>query len=243
MEKNAIVQWVAGFFKSNEKTGLDLGRRQLITAGIAGLGGSLLLKAHPMADEKTTNPDIMRPPGSLKEDDFLEKCIRCGECMKVCPTNVLQPSMLEGGLEGIFTPVIKMSVGYCEYDCNMCTQVCPTEAIRPLPLERKKTVRIGLAHIDKNRCLPYAYSRPCYLCSEHCPLPEKAIWLEEKTVKTASGKEVVVELPNVNEKLCIGCGICQNKCPVTDQSAIKITSVGEERDFRNQFRTADRYSG
>ena len=56
-------------------------------------------------------------------------------------------------------------------------------------------------------------------------------------------REEAVEQPYVDAELCIGCGICQNKCPVSDQAAIRVTSVGETRNFNNQFLTADRYSG
>ena len=241
--KNSIVRWVVNFFRFPEGSGLDLGRRRVVTAGIVGLGGGLLFKAHPLAGRNNFNPDLIRPPGSVSEEDFLDKCIRCGECMKVCPTNVIQPSMLESGLEGMWSPVLKTDMSYCEYKCSMCTQVCPTEAIKPLSLEEKQEVKIGLAYIDKNRCLPYAYARPCLVCEEHCPLPDKAIWLEETTVLNGRSNKVAVKQPHVNAELCIGCGICQDKCPVSDKAAIRVTSVGETRNIENEFLTADRYSG
>jgi MauM/NapG family ferredoxin protein len=241
--KNRLSQWISNFFKPPAEKKIDLGRRQVVTAGVVGLGGSLLLRTHPLADAGANNPALIRPPGAVSEDDFLEKCIRCGECMKVCPTNVIQPAMLEAGIEGLWSPVVKTEKAYCEFKCTMCTQVCPTEAIRPLPLPEKQTVRIGLAHIDKNRCLPYAYDKLCQVCHQQCPLPEKAIRLEEKTVTTKRGTKLVVKQPHVDAGLCIGCGLCQNKCPVPDQAAIRVTCVGESRDTENQFRTADRYAG
>jgi len=242
--KNSMVKWIVNFFKGPGKSGLDLGRRRVLAAGIVGLGGGLLFKANPLSGDRSYNSELIRPPGSMEEDEFLERCLRCGECMKVCPTNVIQPSMLEGGLEGLWSPVLKMDFGYCEYKCMMCTQVCPTEAIRKMnTLEEKQQVKMGLAYVDRNRCLPWAYARPCLVCQEHCPLPEKAIYLEEVTVTKANGGKVVVKRPYVNAELCIGCGICENKCPVSDQAAIRVTSVGETRHFKNQFLTADRFSG
>jgi formate hydrogenlyase subunit 6/NADH:ubiquinone oxidoreductase subunit I len=163
--------------------------------------------------------------------------------MKVCPTNAIQPVMFEAGLEGMWTPVLKQELAYCEYKCNMCTQVCPTGAIKKMPLEEKQKVKIGLAWVDKSRCLPYACSRLCQVCYEQCPLPTKAIKLEDATVTTASGTRVTVKQPHVNIDLCIGCGICQNKCPVSDQAAIRVSSGGETRNFKNQFLHADYYSG
>jgi MauM/NapG family ferredoxin protein len=240
----SIGKWISNFFSPPTKESrLDLGRRNILAAGAVGLGTGLLFKVNPLSANRTYDSSLIRPPGALAEDEFLDKCIRCGECMKVCPTNAIQPVMLEAGLEGMWTPVLKQELAYCEYKCNMCTQVCPTGAIRKMPLEEKQKVKIGLAAVDKSRCLPYAYSRLCQVCYEQCPLPTKAIKLEEMTVTTASGNKVTVKQPHVNAELCIGCGICENKCPVSDQAAIRVTSVGESRNFKNQFLTADRYSG
>jgi hypothetical protein len=38
-------------------------------------------------------------------------------CMKACSTNALQPAPGEAGPEGIWTPVLKPRIGYCEYYC------------------------------------------------------------------------------------------------------------------------------
>ncbi len=44
------------------------------------------------------NPKRVRPPGALGENRFLKRCIKCGQCMRICPTNVLQPALFEAGL-------------------------------------------------------------------------------------------------------------------------------------------------
>jgi formate hydrogenlyase subunit 6/NADH:ubiquinone oxidoreductase subunit I len=84
---------------------------------------------------KRASEKLIRPPGALPEPQFLAKCVKCGECMKVCPTNGLQPTLSEAGTEGIWTPVLVPRVGYCEYYCSLCTQVCPTGAIEELTVE------------------------------------------------------------------------------------------------------------
>jgi MauM/NapG family ferredoxin protein len=180
------------------------------------------------------NPTLIRPPGSRAERDFLERCIQCSQCMKVCPINALHPTFLEAGLEGIWTPFMIARIGYCEYECNLCGQVCPTEAIAPLPLEEKKQVKIGLAEIDTNRCLPYAYARECIVCEEHCPIPTKAIYFVEKEVAGRGGDRRLLKQPWVDPELCTGCGICETKCPFVDRPAIRITSAGEDRHPDNQ---------
>jgi MauM/NapG family ferredoxin protein len=240
----SMGKWIKSFFcPPTRESRLDLGRRNVIAAGVIGLGSGLLFKVNPLSDSRNFDPGLIRPPGALTEEEFLGKCIRCGECMKVCPTNVIQPVMLEAGLEGLWSPVVKTGVGYCEYKCNMCTQVCPTEAISKLTLEQKQKTKIGLAHVDKSRCLPYAYARSCQVCYEQCPLPEKAIKLEDVIVTSVKGNKIMVKQPHVNAELCIGCGLCENKCPMSDDAAIMVTSVGETRNFKNQFLRADRLSG
>ena len=72
---------------------------------------------------------------------------------------------------------------------------------------------------------------------------KSAIWLEETTVVDSKGNKVIVKQPHVDAELCIGCGICENKCPVSDKAAILVTSVGETRSLKNRFLLVDEYGG
>ncbi|MBN2508577.1 MAG: 4Fe-4S binding protein [Verrucomicrobia bacterium] len=166
--------------------------------------------------------DLIRPPGALPESEFLELCVRCAECMKVCTTNGLQPVLFEAGLAGTFSPRLVARMGYCEYNCTLCAQVCPTGAIRRLPLAEKQTFVMGKAVFDPAICLPYAKAESCLTCEEHCPLPEKAIRLREVEVLTKTGERVVVQQPFTVLRLCIGCGICVAKCPVEGAAGVRI---------------------
>jgi ferredoxin len=238
-----FYRWLKGFIKPPQAEQLGVTRRGFATALFAGLGGGYLLRTHPQFSGKAYNPALIRPPGALAEEEFLAKCIRCGECMKVCITNVLHPAGLEGGPEGFWTPVMRMEIGYCEYQCTLCGQVCPTDAIRELTLEEKQKVSMGLAFFDKNRCLPYAYHRSCIVCEEHCPVPDKAIWTQEVEVTTRRGERIVLKQPHVDPDLCIGCGICHHVCPIKDQPGIYVTSVGESRHPDNKPFLDDGASG
>jgi Pyruvate/2-oxoacid:ferredoxin oxidoreductase delta subunit len=148
--------------------------------------------------------------------------------MRVCIANGLQPAVFEAGLIGVWSPVLIPRMGYCEYNCTLCGQVCPTGAIRRLEPAEKARVRIGLAEFDRNHCLPWKGDSECIVCEEHCPTPEKAIKLRDETVETPGGTRTF-KRPYVDEKLCIGCGICETKCPLPDRSAIVVTSRGESR--------------
>jgi ferredoxin len=206
---------------------LDVSRRRLVVSAAAGLATVPLTRIHPL--RAATPPARLRPPGARPEAVFLNRCLRCGACMKVCMRNAIHPALHEAGWEGLFTPVMDFDVGYCEYNCTLCGQVCPSEAIRPLPVAEKQRVVIGLAVIDKNRCIPYRLGQNCIVCEEHCPIPDKAIVFEESEVRAPSGESVILKKPVVVLEKCIGCGICQRKCPVKATAAIVVTPYLESR--------------
>ena len=168
------------------------------------------------------NARLVRPPGAGDERDVLALCSRCGQCMKVCPTNVLQPSVTAAGVEGVMTPQMDFLAGACEWSCNECGKVCPTGAIQSLTLEAKRTTVIGRAFIDRNRCIPWADYKTCLVCQELCPVAEKAITITAATVTTPDGKTVTLGRPEVVAERCIGCGVCENVCPVAHRAAIEV---------------------
>lgn len=190
------------------------------------------------ASDRNYEKKVIRPPGSVEEKEFLERCIKCDQCIRVCPTNVLQPSFLEAGLEGIWTPILNMKLGYCELNCTLCGQACPTGAIQRITIEEKTgvgaaaeqgPVRLGTAFYDHGRCLPWSMETPCVVCEEVCPTSPKAIYSREVTITRRDGKPITLRRPYVDPSLCIGCGICEHECPVTDEAAIRVTAIGETR--------------
>jgi MauM/NapG family ferredoxin protein len=211
--------------------------RRLIEAGISGIVLFPMLRSVVNA-QSDPQPDVIRPPGSLPESDFLRRCIKCGECMRVCPTNVIQPALLESGFEGLWTPILVNKIGYCEFNCVLCGHVCPTGAITPLTIEKrlgKPAVKLGTAFYDRGRCLPWAMNTECIVCEEVCPTDPKAIWFEEVEILQRDGTRKRLKLPRVDPNRCVGCGICQNKCPVHDRPAIRVSSIGESRSKINQM--------
>lgn len=227
-------------FKFKLNSGLnpqpDIGKRAVLTGLVAGISLPLIGRLDGRID-RVADPRLIRPPGSLPESEFLELCQRCGQCMKVCPTNVINPTLGEAGMAGFWTPHLIMTQGYCEYTCTLCGSVCPTGAIDQITAaEKTKTpIRIGSAYVDRGRCLPWSGNAPCIVCQEHCPTSPKAIYLIKDIVDTADGKKIEVQLPFVNLQRCVGCGICENRCPVRGLPAIRTISAGETRDLDNQI--------
>ncbi len=199
----------------------DPGRREFLTAAAAGVGAVALLGTGVWRG--TTSARLIRPPGAQNESAFLSHCLRCSECMKVCPTSGLQPALLEAGLEGLWTPVLASRLGYCDYSCTACGNVCPSGAIPRLPLEAKRKQVLGVAVIDTDRCLPWAQDKPCIVCQEMCPVAPKAVVLDERRVATQpDGRQDYVQRPRVLADRCIGCGICEYKCPLEGPAAIIV---------------------
>lgn len=229
--ENALSwQWLAPREAVEPRCGVS--RRGFFGAVFGGVAAAAALRTQPAAGY----PARIRPPGALDEPHFLDRCLKCGQCMKVCPTHVLRPALSEAGVSGIGTPVMDLEQGYCEYNCTLCGQVCPTGAIERLTLAEKteRPIRTGTAFIDRSRCLPWSFGRNCLVCEEVCPVSPKAIYQETVELEI-HGKVVEVHRPRVHPERCIGCGLCQHECPVNDLAAIRVTSAGESRSVEGGF--------
>lgn len=180
--------------------------------------------------QKVVSITFHTPPGAIKEEKFVDKCIRCGQCIQSCPTNFIQPSLTKAGFEGLWTPIADCEKSYCKFDCNKCTTVCPTGAIEELSVKEKQEFKIGTAIIDKNRCFTYADGFNCTVCYDNCPTKEKAIQFKEVKMWNYKGRQVNVKQIYVLPDACIGCAICQQVCPREDDPGIIMTPDGETRE-------------
>ncbi|MBN1342532.1 MAG: 4Fe-4S dicluster domain-containing protein [Phycisphaerae bacterium] len=178
----------------------DMTRRGALVGAVAGAGAFAWMRLGGRST-KDFHATVIRPPGAVEEQEFLKRCLKCGQCIRVCPTNVLQPDWTESGVEGLWTPVLNYRIGYCEPNCTACGQVCPTGAIQRMTIEQKRgmgkyaedgPVRLGSAHFDVGRCLPWAKNMPCLVCEENCPVSPKAIYTEKRLQVLRDAKKQVV---------------------------------------------------
>lgn len=208
------------FRRQAPRAPLDLGRRQLVTSIATGVAVVPLIRLGSLAVRPEEH--LIRPPGAQDEAVVLSRCIRCGQCMKVCLTNGIQPVLWEAGLEGLYTPRLVPRMGYCAYSCTLCGQVCPTGAIPKLDLPVKQAIALGTATIDRSRCIPYSEGTDCLVCEEHCPVAPKAITFNMAEVLNSQHQKILVKLPVVLPDRCIGCGHCEYVCPVGGAAAIRV---------------------
>jgi polyferredoxin len=200
-----------------EYTRIDLSRRGFLYSVAGGVGLGFLVRHTPAAALQGKR-QLIRPPGALPEAEFLRTCIRCGECMKACVTNTLQPCVADAGLEGIWTPKMELRFAACEQNCNVCGKVCPTQAIRSLSLDEKNHAKVGTAILKKESCLVWAQDKLCLICDEICPY--NAI-----VFRTIDGYRRPIVIPSH----CNGCGFCETRCPVQGDSAIVVVPHDEIR--------------
>ena len=179
------------------------------------LGYGFLMR--PVLSASTGREVLLRPPGALDEPEFLSKCIQCLRCVDACPNHaiVTQPTSHKERIQS--TPVIKPRRQACML-CNKvqgnylkCTEACPTGALKKTektPENILLAVKMGTAEIDKSLC--YSYNNYiCGTCYRACPFPGKAMTLG------------MWEKPEINEKVCVGCGLCERSCILYPQ-AIRV---------------------
>lgn len=192
----------------------DLARRQFLFSLAGGLAAAFGLRS--LEDWLTSPATVLRPPGAVPDEQFRNQCIRCGSCLRACPTGGLRADLGHSGLPWLEAPRLSGRDGGCSFDCNACGQVCPTGAIRPLPLDQKNSLRLGLAEIDWSRCVVYARRDPCLVCHAACPVG--AIQLTDSRTPLKWGGTLLV--PKIVADLCIGCGLCEAACPVAGKGAV-----------------------
>jgi MauM/NapG family ferredoxin protein len=184
--------------------------RRAFILGAAGIG--LGLWARKLGAMRRENAPL-RPPGAIKEELFAGVCIRCGNCVRSCPSKILHPDMGEAGIAGFMAPIARFESNYCLEDCFSCTQVCPSGALQQLDLKKKRKYVIGEALVDGSICLLALGQKDCDACMRSCPF---------KAIRIHWDEEQYIAYPVVDPAKCNGCGACEFTCPTPDIKAIQV---------------------
>lgn len=95
-----------------------------LTGGVVGLS---LLGYIPVL---SASAHRLRPPGALNESDFLSSCIKCGQCVQVCPVQAIKLGDMIDGF-GVGVPHIDPRQQACDFSCDavQCILACPTGSL------------------------------------------------------------------------------------------------------------------
>ena len=206
----------------NEASGQDelvvepLSRRSLLTgvvgAACAVAGVPLGLAARSRGEQRERS--VLRPPGAKVDWQFGQLCLRCGNCVRACPSQIVTTRWQSESWSTWLAPEIRFESDYCREECVACMDSCPSGALTALVGDDSKPA-IGLAVVLMDSCL-LAEGRECRtMCLEACPY--EAITLHEWTWEDDR------RYPVVAADKCPGCGACQVAC--TPMNAIVVRPV------------------
>ena len=207
--------------KNEETDNIDQGRRAfLVTGAVVAASAAAHAQDHMhggfaevIAKKSPERSERLVPFGAGSVKNFYDHCTACQLCVSACKNGVLRPS---SDLEHLLQPYMSYENGYCRPECTACSQVCPAGAIKPVSVEQKQTIRIGVAKVNLDLCLPATGKDSCGNCAYHCP--SGAI----RMVRQQGSRN---QIPTVVEDRCIGCGACENLCPSRPISAITVNGL------------------
>ena len=226
-------------------------RRFLRSVAMAGgvLGCSLLGLAPVL--QSRANPRL-RPPGALDEDRLLASCIKCGQCVQVCPVQAIELADLDDGF-GVGVPFIEARAQACDFSCDavQCVLACPTGALSH-EVDQKEQVYMGVARLARpNACLArqgkgftglvrgadfpgllrYAEIdrwNPIPVAEYPYDLEVCDLCVRQCPIEGAIKLEALDKggFTPVIQKECVGCGVCEMICPA-EPAAIVVDSRRE----------------
>ena len=177
--------------------------RKLARRAFLGTSGGLAVSVLSVRCAREPVEVRLRPPGSVDETEFSAMCIRCGNCVRSCPTAIIQPDLHPPNATSLLVPTLQFDTNHCLDTCNQCGQNCPTGAIASLPIAEKNERRIGLARIETSRCL-LALETECGACALVC---------KREAIVEEFSRDTYTAMVRVDENRCNGCGACVAVCP------------------------------
>lgn len=201
----------------------------------------------------------LRPPGAIDEEAFLAACIKCGQCVQVCPIEAIELADLNEGLSN-GTPYIVARDQACDFSCDatQCILACPTGALSHL-IDKKEQVKMGVANLARpDACLArqgkgwkgsargdafdgvLRWTEVDRWKAQPVKSHDYALDLCDICVQTCPIDGAIALEPlssdpadkrrtPVVKTSCVGCGVCEMMCPA-EPVAIAVTVTTTGRD-------------
>jgi len=193
-----------------------LGRRAFLGLG---LGAGYRLAA-PL--DRAVPAAVLRPPASESEARFTRLCVRCGACVRACPTAIIRFGGADAGWAGVLAPELSFDGDYCSPSCTACGQACPSGAIPRFTVQNKFAEPIGCASLNEEACL-LGERRECGACVTACPYGALDLAWDPRNLTS----RVVVD-----PRACTGCGCCEYVCPAAPKAIIVNADASRPRRRR-----------
>ncbi len=227
-------------------------RRKFLLSILAGVGvvGLGLTGYYPVMTYARAE-NRLRPPGAIDEHEFLASCIKCGQCVQVCPVQAIVLADFTDGF-GNGCPHIIAREQACDFSCDatQCVLACPTGALSH-EVDKKEQVEIGFAVLKHpelclarkglgfkglargenfpglHRYVEIDRWKPIRIADHPYDLEICDLCVRECPIKDAIRLEPMSDDPNDKRRTpvvtdkCVGCGMCEMICP-TEPAAIVV---------------------
>ena len=241
---------------------IETDRREFIKYSTLGLLGAVLAGGFVVSPMAVKAENRLRPPGAVSEREFLALCIKCGQCLQVCPYHSIKLADIGQG-HGLGTPYIDANERGC-YACNAvpCVLACPSGALDH-GTEKAEDIKMGIAVLEfPDTCLgiiqkpvPKGYNDKMHNFIDGS---RNVTDLEIKVLESFDkyeGKACtlcadICPIPNPMSAIsmvrhsdggqkpeiydgCIGCGACQEVCPTAIPSIVVKPRVTYEEFYKH----------
>jgi ferredoxin-type protein NapG len=217
--------------------------KQVTGLGVLGIAAAAGIYYAPKL--KMEKP-LLRPPGAVDEEDYLKLCIKCGQCLQVCPYDSIFLEDIDGGASVGMAYIDPLKRGCYLCEAFPCILACPTGALDH-EKDEIKYIHMGMAVIvNESACLALKnepvpdkaidriYDHTKILSKEE-HAAHKVIIRGDENEKEELQKKVLEDLEKFRGKQCT---ICADLCPFHPNPQDAIGMVSKDGGLIPEIREA-----